>query len=96
MEDPKDYRYCGYAEAVAGRNEARAGLCRVLEVKSAKTALSEYRKILFLMGSTTTREGQQAMDREEVRKVVEADGKLPISQVLRLRVRYFSDGMVLG
>ncbi len=102
VEDPKDYRYCGYAEAVAGRNEARAGLCRVLEVKSAKTAktaktaLSEYRKILFLMGSTTTREGQQAMDREEVRKVVEADGKLPISQVLRLRVRYFSDGMVLG
>ena len=96
VEDPKDYRYCGYCEAETGRNEALAGLCRALEVKTAKTALSEYRKILFLMGSTTTREGQKAMDRETVRKVVEQDGELPMAQVLRLRVRYFTDGLVLG
>jgi hypothetical protein len=48
------------------------------------------------MGSTISRESQQAMDREAVKKVVEADGELPVSQVLRLRVRYFTDGMVLG
>ncbi|MDA1068870.1 MAG: hypothetical protein O3C43_20485 [Verrucomicrobia bacterium] len=96
VEDPKDYRYCGYAEAVAGRSEARAGLRRVLEVKTEKSALSEYRKILFLMGSTISRESQRTMDREAVKRVVEQDGKLPAPQVLRLRVRYFTDGMVLG
>ena len=96
VEDPKDYRYCSYSEAVAGNLEARGGLCRALAMKSGKAALSEYRKILFLMGSTTSREGQKAMDREAVRKVVEADGNLPLGQVLRLRVRYFTDGMVLG
>ncbi len=96
VEDPKDYRYCGYSEAVGGKMEARAGLGKVVGVKSAKAALSSYRKILFLMGSTTSGEGQQVMDREAVRKVVEVDGKLPLAQVLRLRVRYFSDGMVLG
>ena len=96
VEDPKDYRFCGYSEAVAGKFEARAGLRKVLEVKSEKAALSEYRKILFLMGSTTTREGQMAMDRETVKKVVEQDGNLPMPQVLRLRIRYFTDGLVLG
>ena len=96
MVDPKDYRYCGYSEAVAGKMEARAGLRKVLEAKTEKTALSVYRKILFLMGSATTRKGQMAMDRETVKKVVEQDGELPVAQVLRLRIRYFTDGMVLS
>ncbi|MDA0346340.1 MAG: transposase [Verrucomicrobia bacterium] len=95
-KDPKDYRYCGYSEAVTGNAEAQAGLCRVLNVKTTKTALSEYRKILFLMGSTTSQQGQKAMDREAVKKVVEQDGELPMAQVLRLKIRYFTDGMVLG
>lgn len=32
VEDPKDYRWCGYAEAVAGSKRARRGLCQVMEV----------------------------------------------------------------
>lgn len=96
VEDPKDYRFCGYSEAVTGHVEACEGLRKVLEVKKVKAALPQYRKILFLMGSTTSRRGQQAMDRETVKKVVEQDGELPTPQVLRLRVRYFTDGMVLG
>ncbi|MFC5051181.1 transposase [Rubritalea spongiae] len=31
VEDPKDYRWCGYAEAVAGGEKARLGIARVLE-----------------------------------------------------------------
>ncbi|MDA0346087.1 MAG: transposase [Verrucomicrobia bacterium] len=96
VEDPKDYRYCAYAEAVTGNEEAKNGLCRVLNIKTAKKMLSEYRKILFLMGSTTSRESQKAMSREKVKQVVEQDGELPVGQVLRLKVRYFTDGMVLG
>ena len=30
VEDPKDYRWCGYAEAVAGSRHARRGLCMVM------------------------------------------------------------------
>ncbi len=96
VDDPKDYRFCGYAEAATGQEEAAAGLCQVLSIKTVKKALSEYRKILFLMGSTTSRQGQKAMSREKVKQVVEQDGELPVGQVLRLKVRYFSDGMVLG
>ena len=31
VEDPKDYRWCGYAEAEAGSRHARRGLCMVME-----------------------------------------------------------------
>ena len=31
VKDPKDYRWCGYAEAVAGSELARLGIARVLE-----------------------------------------------------------------
>jgi len=31
VEDPKDYRWCGYAEAMGGSKQARRGLCRVME-----------------------------------------------------------------
>ena len=31
VEDPKDYRWCGYAEAVAGSRHARRGLCMVMQ-----------------------------------------------------------------
>ncbi len=96
VEDPKDYRYCGYSEAVAGKAEARRGQGRALAEKPGQAALSEYRKILFLMGATTSRQSQKAMDREAVKKVLEADGTLPLPQVLRQKVRYFTDGMVLG
>jgi putative transposase len=30
VEDPKDYRWCGYAEAVGGSKQARRGLCQVM------------------------------------------------------------------
>jgi len=32
VEDPKDYRWCGYAEAAAGSKRAQRGLCQVVEV----------------------------------------------------------------
>ena len=30
VDDPKDYRWCGYAEALAGSRRAQAGLCQVM------------------------------------------------------------------
>jgi hypothetical protein len=61
-----------------------------------KPVLAEYRKILFLMGSTTSKRCQKVMDRNAVKKVVDQDGELSTAQILKVRVRYFSDGMVLG
>ncbi|MFV0416189.1 MAG: transposase [Chthoniobacterales bacterium] len=58
VEDPKDYRWCGYAEAVAGGALARKGLCRLLDQTSYGTnrmvnwkgVSRRYRRLLFEHG----------------------------------------------
>lgn len=107
VKDPKDYRWCGYAEAVAGSKRARRGLCRVLQrpidsweekpIKRARGSLTGaalYRCWLFEDGvETEKRRGVRRSSRDKVR---ENDGKLSRSELLRCRVRYFSDGVAIG
>jgi REP element-mobilizing transposase RayT len=105
VKDPKDYRYCGYAEAVGGGSEAREGLRRVMAGLGVEAGWAEvakkYRQMVFMRGEE---KGTDAMgkpirvgiSREKVAEVVDAGGRLGTGEVLRCRVRYFSDGVVLG
>ena len=99
VEDPKDYRFCGYAEAVAGRSQSRQGLKFLtagLYKVSAKEALEAYRMMLFGKGGAPTTGGLQ-IDRADTVRVLEKErGRLSSSALLRCRVRYFSEGAVLG
>jgi REP element-mobilizing transposase RayT len=93
-EDPKDYRYCGYAEALSGDRQARGGLLDVARsrgpVRSEGEALTLYRRYLCLDDRETP------ISRAEVEKVIDAGGELSSRQLLACRIRYFSDGLVLG
>jgi len=42
------------------------------------------------------RAGKAAMTPEQLAKVMEAKGKLPLATVLHCKLRYFTDGAVLG
>lgn len=95
VDDPKDYRFCGYAEAVAGNRNAQQGLARVTEGKNWSHVQAGYRQVLFGTG-TSPRERGGAIDAEQLQVVIRAKGKLPLHTVLRCRIRYFSDGAVLG
>jgi len=95
VKDPKDYRFCGYAEAVAGGELARQGLMDVLGQKSWEKAQAAYREILFGTGAKP-REDAAAITPEALARVVAEGSKLPLATVLLCRIRYFSDGMVLG
>jgi hypothetical protein len=110
VEDPKDYRWCGYGAAVAGNRKAQTGLRSVIaggervseEKHSCPNALAKYR--LWLFGQAEEREGRtetgeplrQGFKREDVLAVVAAKGQLAIEDYLRLKVRYFADGAILG
>jgi putative transposase len=98
VEDPKDYRFCGYAEAVAGVVEAKQGLIHVWSDHCAKridSALRAHRLLIF--GKHASDSGLSEMTRERALKVLDKeDGQLPKAVVLRCRVRYFSDGAILG
>ncbi len=66
VNDPKDYRWCGYAEALGGSKRARKALCRVLGVAmdSWNTGgLDAYRSLLL-------DEGIEAGEAEKDRKGV--------------------------
>lgn len=93
--DPKDYRFCGYAEAVAGNVSAQRGLARVIEARGWRSVQAGYRQVLFGTGAGP-REQAGTIPPEELQKVLEAKGSLPLHTVLRCRVRYFTDGAVLG
>jgi hypothetical protein len=74
-----------------GREESPAG------------SLEVYRRHLYLEGDERReavgpdgRPGRGALSAEEVAKVLTSKGKLPLSEYLRCRVRYFCDGAVFG
>jgi putative transposase len=99
VRDPKDYRWCGYGEAVGeGSRRIRDGLCAVLMATDWDWVLREYRMILFGKGSGPKADGSAAaaIPYEEAARVLNAGGRLPAATVLRCRVRYFTDGAVLG
>ncbi|MFO8027951.1 MAG: transposase [Opitutales bacterium] len=101
VEDPKDYRFCGYSEAVAGNGSACGGLRRIWADHSGdgSTAkvLQSHRSLIFGKGGDPWEMKGRVMRREQVARVLEEqDGVLPKAAALRCRVRYFTDGAILG
>ncbi len=107
VEDPKDYRWSGYGEAVAGNRARRRGLMRVLGVEHGspqqwRTCQAQYRLYLYGFGEAETSEPEEGDKRRAgiqgklVEKVARQGGQLSLAQVVRVRVRYFSEGLALG
>ena len=96
-QDPKDYRFCGYAEAVAGSLAAQRGITTVFGAsgQSWPQVHTGYRLVLFGTASAPRpHAGEIAL--EEYMRALRTGGKLPRTTVLRCRLRYFTDGAVLG
>jgi hypothetical protein len=98
VDDPKDYRFCGYAEAVAGGLEAKSGLIHIWSDHGAKhidSALRAHRLLIF--GKHASDAGLSEVTRARALKILDQqEGQLPKATILRCRVRYFTDGAILG
>lgn len=97
VEDPAHYRWCGYAAAVAGNSACRAGICATLLLDPGDwtRAAARYRLILFGKGSAV-RSGGKQISPAEAEKVYREGGVIPLPELLRLRIRSFSQGVALG
>ena len=108
----EDYRWCGYASAVGGNKWARRGLGRILttsdhvsgtdfEEKWPETAAT-YRLWLYHEGEEREipEEGKvnrkKGFSQAEVEAEEAREGKMPVAEAIRHRVRYLTDGAVLG
>jgi hypothetical protein len=100
VEAPSQYRFCGFGAAVAGDKAARRGITHLYRVMTGsdagwKEVLKGYRSHIYMQAEQHRTKGV-AIDREKIRKVLEQGGRLSRAEILHCRVRYFSDGAVLG
>ena len=96
VPDPKDYRFSGYGEALSGSARAQSGLLRVLGEADWDRGASQYRMQLYVEGGKAGKSGKAVFNRAEILKVLRARGEIGRGEALQLRIRYFSDGLVLG
>ena len=120
-DDPKDYRWCGYAEALAGGKEARDAVAFLAAINphggmkpvsavapTIKESLRRWRCHLFGIPESEPRQKNEAakgettqiyrdrIPREKALEVLARGGKLSQADYLGCKVRYFSDGVVIG
>lgn len=100
VDDPKDYRWCGYAASIGGNRNMRAAMVELFGQKHDYTeALQNYRLILFGKGCLskgTVHSDTGTFSAKKLEAVIRSEGKVPAHELLRLRIRYFSDGLALG
>ena len=105
VKNPEAYRWCSYAAALGGMKLARAGLvCAISFQKKVSwgVAAERYRKFMYGIGLEVKGDASAGVKSEggfsqrEIEAVWEAGGKLELAQALRCRIRYFTEGVVLG
>jgi REP element-mobilizing transposase RayT len=106
VADPSSYRHCGYAAALGGNALAQYGIRAIWPQIGSEASWQRvrcrYRKWLYLQGEESPmgvaggRRQKRGFSTEDVKSVLEQDGELSSGQLLRCRVRYFSDGVALG
>jgi REP element-mobilizing transposase RayT len=109
-DDPMQYKWSGYGQAIAGDKRAREGIRRLMaaalrvapESLSLTQAMRQYRVWLYVQGEQnegTDERGQpirKGFTPEQVLEVILRKGRVPPNEFVKLRVRYFVDGLVLG
>ena len=100
VDDPLDYRYCSYAEAVGGSASAQRGLSRAMGASRNewRRLAPRYRMRLFGEAGATAaqRPGRRQLSAQRIASVLKSGGRLTLAQLLRCRLRYFADAGVLG
>ncbi len=104
VKHPQDYAWCGYGEAHSGSRKAQRGLCKALGKPLdgwKKEGAAEYRRLLQAEGqeigdASTEKTAHRAVTAKKARSVLAEKGRLSVADLVKLRVRYFTDGVVLG
>jgi len=122
VSDPADYKWSGYAQAVAKAGTARDRLFAVMQstdygasqgasaAANVKEAIAQYRVLLAEEGGaqdvesaplpgqkrSTTQKRKKGFSKQAAKAIIDRGGKLSMSQLLRCKARYFSDGFAVG
>ncbi|MCC5805589.1 MAG: transposase [Opitutales bacterium] len=94
---PEDYRWSGYAAALAGHADLRAALagCFPREGNEA-AALAAYRLLMLGKGAKPKAGGSGCVDRAALLEAVRCGGELALHELLQLRARFMTRGRAMG
>ncbi len=100
--DPAEYRWCGWAEALGGSRRAKRGICRVMDcsldswengrVDARVNYAGALEAILRVEELEAGAEGDQSVTTSATRD----SKRMTVGSLLLKRVRYFTDGAVIG
>ena len=95
---PENYRWCGYTEALAGKEDLRRALAACFPAaKDTAEALACYRLLMLGKGAGAKGDGTGArIDPEALLEAVNNGGELQPHELLRLRARFLTEGRALG
>ena len=94
--DPKDYRFCSYAAALAGNKQLQAGIMSFEKEKKWEEAAKSYRMRLFVGAGVSGNSGKATMNREKIKEVLDKGGELSLGETMMLRIRHMTDGVAIG
>lgn len=93
VSDPKDYMWSGYGAAMLGNVRARGGLAMIFGENASRNGFAKvidhYRTVLYAKGAAN-------FSQDELREVLERGGRIPLPQLIRCKVRYFTAGGIIG
>ena len=110
VEDPKDYPWSGYGAAVRGDKDGVNGI-QAMWGGGKADALAAHRLFIFEEGvapegaegqvssvqdSSEGKKKRVGIDAKKVWAERQRGGRLPLAVMLRLRVRYLTDGAIIG
>lgn len=107
VNQPQNYRWCGYAAALAGDKLAQEGIAQLYAYRGGKKPKwnhikEDYRLYLYHRGLKTLEDaesgakGRLGFTAAQLEQEIENNGKIPAGEILLHRVRYFSDGAIIG
>lgn len=97
VDNPSNYQFCGYAEAMVGRDGARNGICRMVGVDDPVQALADYRVVLFGKGAGGGRRNKViCLNPQDVEEIMQREGAIGLSEAVRCRWKFFVEGKAFG
>lgn len=96
-QDPKNYRFSSYTEAVIGHKAARESILFVTGEKNAHQAMSEFRQYMIAVGRLPRRHGEAAtVSAALADQVRQKHGNLDKTEIWTTQTKFFCTGLIIG
>lgn len=99
VTEPHEYKWCSFTEAIAGGTKAKKGITQVVSGLGGAANWGKIEAIYrdyFLHKAAEQNYSKKGIDSEHYYEATEGGGQLDEKSRLHTRIRYMSDGLIMG